>query len=1153
MYKFSLSLLLSLSILLSGSLYAVDYVWDAGGDGYSWHDGLNWDLDVYPNYFSQNVFIAGPQYSSGLDANTTVAANNIYLSHADYGDGGTLTLEPNSVLNVNSYLYMGSESGGENGVINIDGGTLNIGTSGNGLVKVYGNGHVFNLNSGTVDVNTSTSWAGYFRMGHVAMTPDSVTTINIHGGTLNAEGIKLGYYYNTGTHNLNMTGGTLNLAHLDLSDADYTTAHVQFDGGTINISSELWVNNNSDHNKNGTVDMTGSAKLVLNGDRVSRINGWISDGRLTASAGDTFDVSYDSVTDKTVITVKSICPAGDCFWDAGGDGYSWHDALNWNLDLYPDSISNNVYIVGQDYAAGIDANTSVTVGNIYLSHGDYVNGGAVTVGPDSIFNIHTYLNMGSESGGEDGVVNVDGGTLNIGTSGNGSIKVYGNGHVFNLNSGTVNVSSATNWAGWFQVGQIAQSPDSVTTINVNGGTLNAVGIKLGYYYNSGTHNLNMTGGTLNLAHLDIADADYTTAHVQFDGGTINILSELWLNNSPDLHKNGTMEMTGDAKLVLNGDRVGRINGWINEGRLTVSDGDVFDVSYDNATDKTIVAVSAFVYPYSGIIGDINGDFIVDYNDLYFVTNDWLYKDYDSFIDGTVNADVYLGASEPRRKIVGYCMGGWQAIYKNATCINVAFQRINDDGSLGTLTPGESNLTEVVSSAHENGVKVVISVGGGYTDQYYNFQTVAASSTLRTTLISNLANFVSNYDLDGVDIDWERPSAGAEVDNYVLLIQGLYNEFHPKGKLVTTALTANADSIVTWLPTSVFDSLDYVNIMSYGVTAERLTYSHFVDGMNLWLNKGLPAEKIVMGIPFYGRHEDTDEQILYRDIITLDSDAPYKDYVNGYIYNGLRTARRKTRLAIDNNCAGVMIWQLPLDKYENKNVSLLKAICSEIDLEGLEFYSTQFDNDDVLDDWSGKNSWSSYWSLNVGLGEGQLVTTVGNQNTSVWYDATLPDGNSPYDLQDYVVTAEIDASNGFTHASVTARVTDASNFYQFKYNPDDNTIVLLVYSNGICIGGVDQSVTETIPEIYTLSLMVSGDTLKGKLVDPVYGEVLATVSTTNTALTSGTAGFRAYNTTAQVNNFRINQIRCSGLDADLNGDCNVNIEDFAILAENWIEE
>jgi hypothetical protein len=319
MYKFSLFLLLCLFVLLSGNLHAVEYVWDAGGDGYSWHDGLNWDLDAYPNYFSQNVFIAGPQYSSGLDANTTVAANNIYLSHADYGDGGTLTLEPNSVLNVNSYLYMGSESGGDNGVINIDGGTLNIGTSGNGLVKVYDNGHVFNLNSGTVNVNTSTSWAGYFRMGHVAMTPDSVTTINIHGGTLNAEGIKLGYYYKTGTHNLNMTGGTLNLAHLDLSDADYTTSHVQFDGGTINISVELWVNNNSDLNKNGTMDMTGFAKLVLNGDRVGRINYWINDGRLTASAGDTFDVSYDSVAGKTIVTVSGVCPYGDLVGDINGD------------------------------------------------------------------------------------------------------------------------------------------------------------------------------------------------------------------------------------------------------------------------------------------------------------------------------------------------------------------------------------------------------------------------------------------------------------------------------------------------------------------------------------------------------------------------------------------------------------------------------------------------------------------------------------------------------------------------------------------------------------------------------------------------------------------------------------------------------------------
>jgi hypothetical protein len=291
-------------------------------------------------------------------------------------------------------------------------------------------------------------------------------------------------------------------------------------------------------------------------------------------------------------------------------------------------------------------------------------------------------------------------------------------------------------------------------------------------------------------------------------------------------------------------------------------------------------------------------------------------------------------------------------------------------------------------------------------------------------------------------------------------------------------------------------------------------------MDVWLDKGLSAEKIVMGIPFYGRHEDTNDAKLYRELITLDSNAPYKDDVNGYVYNGLRTAKRKTRLAIDNDCAGVMIWQLAGDKYEDEDVSLLKAIRSEMDLECLEFYSTQFDNNDVLDDWSGNGSWSNYWSLEVGLGEGQLVTTAGNQNTSVWYDANLPDNSSPYDLEDYVVTAEIDASNDFTQISITARVTDASNFYQFKYNPDNDTIVLLGYSSGTCIFGVSQAVTETVPDIYTLSLMVSGNTLKGELIDPVYGTVIATVSTTNSALSSGTAGFRAYNTTAEINNFRI---------------------------------
>ena len=70
-------------------------------------------------------------------------------------------------------------------------------------------------------------------------------------------------------------------------------------------------------------------------------------------------------------------------------------------------------------------------------------------------------------------------------------------------------------------------------------------------------------------------------------------------------------------------------------------------------------------------------------------------------------------------------------------------------------PNQKNiwLDNLVKNAHANGVRVSIVIGHGA--GYHNFH-IATNPANLTTFVNNIVNFVNVHELDGVDIDWERP-------------------------------------------------------------------------------------------------------------------------------------------------------------------------------------------------------------------------------------------------------------------------------------------------------------------------------------------------------------------------------------------------------------
>jgi chitinase len=189
-------------------------------------------------------------------------------------------------------------------------------------------------------------------------------------------------------------------------------------------------------------------------------------------------------------------------------------------------------------------------------------------------------------------------------------------------------------------------------------------------------------------------------------------------------------------------------------------------------------------------------------------------------------------------------------YSKYTHICYAFAIPGTDGNIGSVD-GASVLTDLVTRAHANNVKVLISIGGWLTSSPSNtpFEAISTNPTAINNLANACANLITRYNLDGIDLDWEYPTSKTRW-NSVATVLG--NRFHSMGKLFTAAVSESASN-----NGDNYDNvsmLDLVNIMCYG--GDALASS----SMAYWTSRGVPQSKRMLGVPFYSGDNNTAEHI-----------------------------------------------------------------------------------------------------------------------------------------------------------------------------------------------------------------------------------------------------------------------------------------------------
>jgi chitinase len=252
--------------------------------------------------------------------------------------------------------------------------------------------------------------------------------------------------------------------------------------------------------------------------------------------------------------------------------------------------------------------------------------------------------------------------------------------------------------------------------------------------------------------------------------------------------------------------------------------------------------------------------------------------------------------------------------KRLTHLNIAF--VNPD-SLGNLFL-PTGIDSLIDRAHSNKVKVMMSIGGGKFNPYYDS---LLNNKNRKSFVDKLAAFAADHHFDGIDADLESDNI---TKNYESFIVDLSAALKKQGKLLTAAFaTWNAQLISN----TALSKFDFINVMLYDQTGPwrptepgpHSTYEKAVSDLYYWTNtRHVPKKKINLGLPFYGYCFGTTygESMSYGNIITAFPNAEKQDTImpaggGAIYYNGLLTIQNKTRMALQQ-AGGVMIWQILQD-------------------------------------------------------------------------------------------------------------------------------------------------------------------------------------------------------------------------------------------------
>ena len=287
-----------------------------------------------------------------------------------------------------------------------------------------------------------------------------------------------------------------------------------------------------------------------------------------------------------------------------------------------------------------------------------------------------------------------------------------------------------------------------------------------------------------------------------------------------------------------------------------------------------------------------------------------------------------------------------------THINYAFGHVNDTFD-GVRIDNPRRLKNIAALKDVNpDLKVMLSVGGWGSGR---FSEMASDDQRRMSFAQDCLKVVEEYGLDGIDIDWEYPTSDmagisaspADRENFNYLMRDL-RAVLGEDRLLTLASSAYAEYIDFF---ACEKYLDFVNIMTYDMAnapyhhaalyASENTKGCCEGAVKAHVEAGVPVEKLVLGMPFYGRGGTSMPRFVdYKDIKAENgmvemwddvAQAPYLADAEGNLvlgYDTPKSMKLKCDYIKETGLLGAMYWDYAGD---NEAGDLRNTLATEMNV------------------------------------------------------------------------------------------------------------------------------------------------------------------------------------------------------------------------------
>lgn len=339
-------------------------------------------------------------------------------------------------------------------------------------------------------------------------------------------------------------------------------------------------------------------------------------------------------------------------------------------------------------------------------------------------------------------------------------------------------------------------------------------------------------------------------------------------------------------------------------------------------------------------------------------------------------------AKPKKPVIIAYVGGFHGLLNTdeisvdkITHINYAFVNVVDGKAFLSKEETDTvNFRKLNLLKQKNpDLKILISIGGwGWSGK---FSDAVLTEEARELFAQSSVDIMSRYNLDGVDIDWEYPALPGDVgniyrpedkQNYTLMFAAIRVKLDSLEKetgkkyLLTTAVGGFKRFIENTEMDKAQQYLDYVNIMTYDAQSNEKAIHHtnlfptdpaepersadYV--VKAYVDAGVPIEKLVMGIAFYGRNfllkegatrglgDAVEKQVegkgftFIKDSLEThpayakhwdeQAQAPYLFNQEGRIfvtYDDEQSVKAKCNYALQKGMGGVMFWEYDTDPKE----------------------------------------------------------------------------------------------------------------------------------------------------------------------------------------------------------------------------------------------